>query len=33
MRWGLIPRWAKDTKTGLTTTNARAETIKPDLIS
>ena len=25
-RWGLIPPWAKDTKTGLTTTNARAET-------
>lgn len=27
MRWGLIPAWAKDIKTGLTTTNGRAETI------
>ena len=27
MRWGLVPPWAKDLKTGLTTTNARSETI------
>ena len=27
MRWGLIPSWAKDLKTGLTMFNARAETI------
>ena len=27
MRWGLVPPWAKDVKTGLTTTNARSETL------
>jgi putative SOS response-associated peptidase YedK len=27
MRWGLIPFWAKDPKTGLRTINAKAETI------
>jgi putative SOS response-associated peptidase YedK len=27
MRWGLIPYWAKDAKIGLSTINARAETI------
>jgi putative SOS response-associated peptidase YedK len=27
MRWGLIPRWAKDASTGLRTINARAETV------
>lgn len=27
MRWGLIPRWAKDAKIGYTLINARAETI------
>lgn len=27
MRWGLVPFWAKDTKTGLTLFNARSETI------
>ena len=26
-RWGLIPSWAKDMKTGFLTTNARAETL------
>lgn len=26
-RWGLIPHWAKDTKTGYTLINARAETL------
>jgi len=28
MRWGLVPPWAKDTKTGLTVFNARAETLQ-----
>ena len=27
MRWGLVPRWAKDTKIGAKTINARAETV------
>src|SRR5918911_3746830 len=27
MRWGLIPRWAKDTKLASTLINARAETL------
>jgi putative SOS response-associated peptidase YedK len=27
MRWGLIPRWAKEPSTGLRTINARAETV------
>jgi putative SOS response-associated peptidase YedK len=27
LRWGLIPRWAKDTKIGYRTINARAETV------
>ena len=27
MRWGLIPRWAKDPSPGLRTINARAETV------
>jgi putative SOS response-associated peptidase YedK len=27
MRWGLVPYWANDTKTGLTLFNARAETL------
>ena len=27
MRWGLIPRWAKDPNSGLRTINARAETV------
>jgi putative SOS response-associated peptidase YedK len=27
MRWGLIPRWARDPKIGLRTINARAETV------
>ena len=27
MRWGLIPRWAKDTKQSYSTFNARAETV------
>jgi putative SOS response-associated peptidase YedK len=27
MRWGLIPRWAKEPNTGLSTINARAETV------
>lgn len=27
MRWGLIPRWAKEADTGLKTINARAETV------
>ena len=27
MRWGLIPYWAKDTKVGVSTINARAESI------
>jgi putative SOS response-associated peptidase YedK len=27
MRWGLIPWWAKDIKAGLSTFNARAETV------
>ncbi len=27
MRWGLIPRWAKDTKVGFSTFNARANSI------
>jgi putative SOS response-associated peptidase YedK len=27
MRWGLLPRWAKDERTGQHTTNARAETL------
>ena len=27
MRWGLVPPWAKDLKTGLTLFNARAETL------
>ena len=26
-RWGLIPQWAKDTKIGYSTINARAETV------
>lgn len=27
LRWGLVPRWAKDLNTGLTLINARAETL------
>ena len=27
LRWGLIPSWAKDTKTGYSMINARAETV------
>ena len=27
MRWGLIPRWAKEADSGLNTINARAETV------
>jgi putative SOS response-associated peptidase YedK len=27
MRWGLVPRWAKDVKIGYSTFNARADTI------
>lgn len=27
LRWGLVPRWAKELKTGLTMINARAETL------
>ena len=27
LRWGLVPRWAKQAKTGLTMINARAETL------
>jgi len=27
MRWGLIPYWAKDSKIGFSTINARAETL------
>ena len=27
LRWGLIPSWAKDTKTGFRMINARAETV------
>src|ERR1700688_1778323 len=27
MRWGLVPHWAKDSKAGFNTINARAETI------
>jgi putative SOS response-associated peptidase YedK len=27
LRWGLVPRWAKQPKTGLTMINARAETL------
>jgi putative SOS response-associated peptidase YedK len=27
MRWGLIPRWAKDEKIGYRMINARAETV------
>lgn len=27
MRWGLVPFWAKDTKIGYTTINAKAETV------
>src|ERR1700674_4717149 len=27
MRWGLLPRWAKDVKIGYSTFNARADTI------
>jgi heterotetrameric sarcosine oxidase gamma subunit len=27
MRWGLIPRWAKDVKVGFSSINARAETV------
>jgi putative SOS response-associated peptidase YedK len=27
MRWGLIPWWAKDTKIGFSSINARAETV------
>jgi putative SOS response-associated peptidase YedK len=27
MRWGLVPRWAKDIKVGFSSINARAETV------
>ena len=27
MKWGLVPRWAKEPKTSFSTINARAETI------
>ena len=27
MRWGLVPAWAKDEKTGYSLINARAETV------
>jgi putative SOS response-associated peptidase YedK len=27
LRWGLVPRWAKDAKVGLKMLNARAETL------
>jgi putative SOS response-associated peptidase YedK len=28
LRWGLVPRWAKQAKTGMTMINARAETLR-----
>jgi putative SOS response-associated peptidase YedK len=33
MRWGLIPRWAKDVKIGYSTFNSRADSVptKPAL--
>jgi putative SOS response-associated peptidase YedK len=32
MRWGLIPYWAKDPQIGLSTINAKAETVATALI-